>query len=550
MQGGTQDQTADPPGSRSAATRPSTSAPAGNGPADRFMAFAFAAADLLVETDLNGMVTFAAGAFRTRLAADARDYIGRPVSTLFAPADKAQLAQVVGLVSLRGRVRPVILRLADRLASPASVAVLMMPALEPDGRPRLSFSIGPVPWMEGISPDGGLTVEGPKSFARAAEEVLRAGGGQLGLVELSGLDGKCTTLRQSITTLLGESTPGATIGEMTAGRYGIISSGDQNIDTLVARLEAMLRSAPGGAQARVAGTTLTLTQGGMGMAQAARALRYALGRFAGGGIAAAAAGGRNGLAGIIASAEERTLGMRDTIAKGRFRLSFQPVAALAGRKVHHFEALLRPLATSDSGAESTQDFVTFAEAVGLSEELDWAVLTMAVEALRTTRGVSVAVNMSGLSMQDEAYCTRLVDLISNLGDTLGPQGSNRLLIELTETAEIEDMTAAAANMDKLRKAGVPVCLDDFGAGASAFRYLRTFGVDYVKIDGVYVRGAETSGRDRAFLTSMVEIASSVGAKVVAEMIETEAQARLMQELGVHYGQGWLFGRPGKLPGTI
>ena len=98
--------------------------------------------------------------------------------------------------------------------------------------------------------------------------------------------------------------------------------------------------------------------------------------------------------------------------------------------------------------------------------------------------------------------------------------------------------------------GVPVCIDDFGAGAAAFRYLREFRVDYVKLDGAYVRGALQNAREHGFLLSMIELANFVGAKVIAEMIEQEDQARMMRELGVEYGQGWLFGKPGSLPGSI
>ena len=101
---------------------------------------------------------------------------------------------------------------------------------------------------------------------------------------------------------------------------------------------------------------------------------------------------------------------------------------------------------------------------------------------------------------------------------------------------------------QLRAAGVPVCIDDFGAGNAAFRYLRDFVVDFVKIDGSYVQGAVRSAQERSFVAAMVQLARSVGARVVAEMIETEAQATLMGELQVEFGQGWLFGRPGKLGG--
>ena len=96
---------------------------------------------------------------------------------------------------------------------------------------------------------------------------------------------------------------------------------------------------------------------------------------------------------------------------------------------------------------------------------------------------------------------------------------------------------------------MPVCIDDFGAGAGAFRYLRRFRVDHVKIDGAYVRDAVAGERGRAFVAAMVDLSLAAGAEATAEQVETEAAAEAMRGLGVRYGQGWLFGRPGDLPGA-
>ena len=120
------------------------------------------------------------------------------------------------------------------------------------------------------------------------------------------------------------------------------------------------------------------------------------------------------------------------------------------------------------------------------------------------------------------------------------------MVELTESAEIEDEDSAASTLRALRARGVPVCIDDFGAGAAAFRYLKSFPTDYVKVDGTFVQAALTSERDRSFVAAMVDLSLAVGAKVVAERIETEEEAEVMRNLGVHFGQGWLFGRPGTL----
>ena len=306
-----------------------------------------------------------------------------------------------------------------------------------------------------------------------------------------------------------------------------------------------MRSIPAISKTQVTSTGISLEHPGLTGQQAARALRFALGRFADGGIAATEqAGLKGGLADFIATADIRARSIRSTIAEGRFQLAFQPVVSLATRKVHHYEALLRPVFTPGSPVHTTQEFVTFAEAVGLSEELDWAVLQSAVTVLRDKPEAAVAVNISGFSMQSAEFRTRMLDLVHARKPSAG-----RLLIELTETADIEDVTSAAESVAQLRAADIAICIDDFGAGSAAFRYLREFRVDYVKLDGAYVRGALHNAREYGFLLSMVELANFVGAKVIAEMIETEPEAEMLRDIGVELGQGWLFGRPGALPGS-
>jgi EAL domain-containing protein (putative c-di-GMP-specific phosphodiesterase class I) len=216
------------------------------------------------------------------------------------------------------------------------------------------------------------------------------------------------------------------------------------------------------------------------------------------------------------------------------------VVRLDTRATHHFEALIRPVPDPANPGQSVQDFVSYAEAVGLSEQLDLAVVEEVTATLARSRDVRAAANISGLSMQSADFRDRLLALVPVDG---------RLLIELTETADITDTEAAAATIAALRAAGVDVAIDDFGAGSAAFRYLRDFRVDHVKIDGSYVRAARDSARDRDLVAAMRDTAHGLGAAVIAEMIETEETAALMARLGVTFGQGYLFGRPGHLPGA-
>ena len=527
-------------------------------PPDRFLAFAFAAADLLVETGLDGTISFAAGAFASRFGAEPDKFVGSRISRLFAPADQAALAMAMASVTLRGRIAPLILRVADAAGTPFTVSAMMRP-----GPPaRLAITLGPVPASPDVSLAGGKPggFETPLLFVREAELALRAGGGgQVGLVELEGwaeararltLD-DLEMVRGGIAAAFKEAGAGVLAGEIADGRYGILGGPALDVADMAARIRDIVGASPIGRHAKVSETTLSLAPADLTPAQAARTLRYAVTRFTAGGSAAMVEeGAAEGLGGIIAASEIRARAMREAIAARRFRLQFQPIVALDGLQVHHYEALLRPVRLDSYPSASTQDFVLFAEMVGLSEELDLTVLSEAIAALRAAPAASVAVNISGLSMQSHGFRARVADLLADALDVVGPEATpHRLLVELTETAEIEDMTQAAGAIAAFRDLGVPVCLDDFGAGGAAFRYLREFGVDYVKIDGLYVRAATRGARERGFVASMVELAGTVGARVVAEMIETEEQAALMRDLGVQFGQGWLFGRPGTLPGA-
>ena len=422
----------------------------------------------------------------------------------------------------------------------------------PSGAGRLCFTIGRLP---GLPPPVTVAPQPPEAFSRMVEARLRGDeGGALGLLEVQGwtvAQGALPVeaqraLQAEIVDVLGRfGGPGSVASEMGSGRFGVLANTRSDLEAVAAELETLLRAHPATARTQVHSTEVPLERDELTGAQAARALRFALARFAEGGAKAASdAGFGNGLAEFIASAQMRARAVRSALAENRFRLAFQPVVGLTDRAVHHYEALLRPIFTPGSAIQNTQDFVTFAEAVGLSEELDLAVMQQALAALAGAPALSVAVNVSGLSMESAGFREKLTGM---LGDRLRP---GQLLLELTETADISDVASAASCIGAMRALGVPICIDDFGAGSAAFRYLKEFRVDYVKLDGAYVTGARQNAREHGFLLSMVELANFVGAKVIAEKVEREDEAEMMLGLGVEYGQGWLFGKPGGLPGAL
>jgi len=244
----------------------------------------------------------------------------------------------------------------------------------------------------------------------------------------------------------------------------------------------------------------------------------------------------------MAETRRRILEFRSILHERRFSLAYQPIVDLATRRVHHVEALAR----FDARTHTTAEMIAFAEDIGMILEFDLAVLNKVAGVLARQGGQiprAVAVNISGRSLSAPAFTEELESFLAH-----GARFGERLLFEITESARIQDLEGVNAVLQRIRQAGHPVCLDDFGAGLAGYRYLRYLDVDYVKLDGSYVRNALSDAKMRAFLHSMVTLCHDLGVTTIGECVEMEEEAVLLAELEVDYGQGYLFGAPQhKLP---
>ena len=338
---------------------------------DRFLAFAFAASDLLVEVSADGVIGYATGAFKALLGTLPDEVVGRNIARLFSAGDGSALSLALSTTALHGRLSPLVLRLADAAATPMVFSGLV----NPSAPGRLCFTIGRLPSL----PAPAAETPGTGCFARLAEQRMQAGEpGAVSLLEVAGWSAAQANmpaeaqrlLQVEIMEVLGRlGGPGSIAGQIANGRYGVLADTPPDLGAVAAELEALLRANPATARAHVQSANMPLDCQGLTGPQAARALRFALARFADGGTrATTAAGLSQGLGEFIASAQGRARSVRTALAENRFRMAYQPVVQLDERKVHHYEALMRPVFAPGSPIQTTQDFVTFAEMVGLSEE--------------------------------------------------------------------------------------------------------------------------------------------------------------------------------------
>jgi EAL domain-containing protein (putative c-di-GMP-specific phosphodiesterase class I)/GGDEF domain-containing protein len=272
--------------------------------------------------------------------------------------------------------------------------------------------------------------------------------------------------------------------------------------------------------------------------QLARAFAYTINRYV-------ANGGRlthTSLSGsfqeMLQSTVSRMSGIQDFLRSNDLILAFQPIVWMLDQNTHHQEALTRL-----KSGESPFSMVTFAEETGFIAELDIAVCKRVIDVLESNPAShDIAVNLSARSLESDAFLASLDNMLSNMQTK-----RQRLLFELTESARVDNVERVANALSRLKEHGHQICIDDFGAGAAGLHYVRQMPVDIVKIDGGYVRHITTDTRDRALVKSMVDLCRTIGVGLIAEMVETNEQAQILNRLGITYGQGWLYGRPQPTP---
>jgi EAL domain-containing protein (putative c-di-GMP-specific phosphodiesterase class I) len=152
--------------------------------------------------------------------------------------------------------------------------------------------------------------------------------------------------------------------------------------------------------------------------------------------------------------------------------------------------------------------------------------------------VAVAVNLTAREFQQPGLADEVATALANAG--LDPAW---LRLEITESLAMRDAAATAATLGALRALGVRVAIDDFGTGHSSLASLKSLPVDTLKIDRAFVHGMTKQDRDRSIVSAILSLARALRLKVIAEGVETEADATILRDLGCHQAQGYFFSRP-------
>lgn len=425
-----------------------------------------------------------------------------------------------------------------------------------DGRRYVTLSIARLPFAaaaQSAKRDPATGLVAGEDFATLVGDCMAAGreAGQelkLTLLDLPGLaelkqrsgDAVYSRFLSDVGGLLrSRSLGGEAASALADGKFGIVHDGTLSAVSLGKEVEGLSQRAdPTGQGVSATAADLALDAGTASAEDANKALAYALRQFTEDGSGSFSVNSLGqALRGVMDETVKRIAKFKDTLDRRRFDLAFQPIVSLFDGQLHHYEVLSR-----FEERDKTASMIAFAEEVDVIQDFDLAVCQRSVEFLlkREEAGapVSLAGNLSGKSLMNQLFMAALRQLSAALG-----RHRRQLLFEVTESSKIANLEAARNVVEQLKADGHHVCLDDFGAGSASFPYLQALPINYVKIDGAYVRQAQNSSCDQAILKAIAQLCTDLKIGTIAEMVETTEQHKLLRGLGVGYGQGWLFGRP-------
>jgi diguanylate cyclase (GGDEF)-like protein/PAS domain S-box-containing protein len=234
--------------------------------------------------------------------------------------------------------------------------------------------------------------------------------------------------------------------------------------------------------------------------------------------------------------------IEQAIEDNNFVLYCQRILPLKGKGGLHGEVLLR-LKDEQGKLISPGEFLPAAERYHMVSRIDKWVVREVFEWMRQHQDQlnhieTISINLSGQSLGDKNFNAYVLDLIRHHS-----MDCSKICFEITETAAITNMSVAEKFIDSMKKHDIKFSLDDFGSGVSSFGYLKKLDVDYIKIDGQFIKSLTKNAIDQATVRCITEVAKVTGKKTIAEWVEDESTEKLLKEMGINYTQGYLKHKP-------
>ncbi len=519
---------------------------------DRFLAFSFASADLFIEVSEDGNIAYALGAAKGLIGVDEKNLMGRQWLELFDPIDRPALRVMLTRAKPVLRCGPILVSLNKDISDgkKAVVTGIKMP-----GSDKFYLTIGLSNLMMGkigrnVRDKNENMLLDKETFTAAAEEALNMARSMGQNVDITLFDLAASnqdisrigaeawkSLHDAISSLLmSKSVDGQTAAEVAKGRFSLVHDKTIDAETLKAQIESLAKEQdPSGQGLTISTRTVSSDLANLTERDVSRALVYTINEFERKGTTLSIETLNSGFKAYVSANAQKMREFQNMIESSSFTLHFQPIVDMKTLEATHYEILSR------FAQGETMEWVMFGEDIGMAAEFDIAVCQRAIDYVNFKAGgthTKFSVNISGQSIQDSDFCETLRKMLSKFKNL-----NNRLMFEITESSHIQDLDKVSDFINDLRKDGYQVALDDFGAGSASFQYLQQLEVDYLKIDGKYIRKIMTSQRDMAMVKNLAQMCADLGIKVIAEFVEDAEQLEALRGMGIQYGQGYLFGKP-------
>lgn len=225
--------------------------------------------------------------------------------------------------------------------------------------------------------------------------------------------------------------------------------------------------------------------------------------------------------------------IQNSFLQNKLKLAFQPIVNGKTGDIAYYECLLR-IIDEEGNAISAGPFIPAVESLGFIDLIDRIVLNMAVKELKNYPDLTLSINVSNASMQNNAWIEVAQDLLSD------KSVASRAIIEVTETSQQYDDKRAFEFVTILKNLGCKIALDDFGTGYTSFAQLKNLPIDIIKIDGMFVKDIATNKENRFFVETLLNFSKNFNLKTVAEFVENKEIADILLEIDIDYMQGNYF----------
>ncbi len=522
---------------------------------DRFLAFAFAGADLLIEIDARGAILYTSGATKFFTGHTDTSLHKKDFRNIFATEDLPIIESMQKKARASGRHGPYLVTIKNPVEAGSGTRVFVSGfSMDESGALYLSVSKG-----DGLLRIMGFERDGskPPQIAGAADfenmiskkipELIASGtNADVTLLELAGLKnqrGKLdsnnwSSFMNEIAEIVMESSiDGETAVSLDDEKYIILQDGESKdkAEKLEEKIMDVAKKFKMSDVINIKSKTVEGDLPNLTEREATRAIIYTMNKMEKNGLENCGDDLKKSFNSFLEENTNRIKTLKNIVSHQIFNIHFQPIVDLKTLSVVHHEVLVR--FNSD---ESPYDLIVLGEDIGIAPDVDLSVcrqtLKYADQHAKDDIG-KLAVNLSGVSIQNEQFIKSLIATLKQY-----PRAAEHIIFEITESSNIKNLDLVNAFIQQLRTAGHQVCLDDFGAGAASFQYLHKLNVDGIKIDGSYTRAILHSPRDATMIKNLTQMCHELDIFVVAEMIETEDQSRYLRDIGVDKGQGWLFGK--------